>query len=99
MSFQELEGGGEELAFAEAELACLALKRIALQTDVFPGSSILVIWHRPKLGVVSIGLRAAGICRSLHDVLSVWRRVQCRQESFSGSTAPVVVSVLQSNSP
>lgn len=35
-SSKELEGEGEELAFAEAELACLALGRIVLQTGVFP---------------------------------------------------------------
>lgn len=38
MSFssEDLEGEGEELAFAEAELVCAALGGIGLQTGVFP---------------------------------------------------------------
>lgn len=98
MSFssKELEGEGEEPAFAEAELACSALGRIVLQTGVFPRKFHFVIWHSPKLGVISAGAGAAEVCASLHDVLSAWRRARCRQESPSRVTVSVLVSVVQS---
>lgn len=93
MSFsnKELEGEGEELAFAEAELASSALGRIALQTGVFPRKFHFVIWHNPKLCVISVGAGAAESWTSLCDVLSAWRRAWCRQESLSRFTASVIL--------
>lgn len=92
-SSKELEGEGEELAFAEAELACLALGRIVLQTGVFPRKFQFVICHSPKLCVIAMGVGAAEICTNLRDVLPVWRRAWCRQESLSRFTASCLCSV------
>lgn len=89
-SSKELEGEGEELAFAEAELTCSALGGIMLQTGVFPRKFHFVIWHSPTLGVISIEVT------SLCGVPSARRRARCRQESLSRFTASAVVSVVQS---
>lgn len=94
-SSKELEGEGEELAFAEDELACSALGKIALQTGVFPRKFQFVIWHSPKLYVIAMGVSAAEICTNLRYVLCGGERGAGRRVFLGPS---LLVSVVRSAS-